>query len=88
GNLWVLHYPPLDTPLPSQALSMGSVFVASPDSFTWAVLGPDGTAAASVRTPSNWQILEIGRDELVVLEHDSLDVQTVSVRPLEKEAGR
>jgi hypothetical protein len=84
GNLWVLHYPPLEVPLPSHALAHGAVFVESPDSFRWTVLGPSGDVVGQVRTPTHWQILEISADAIVALEHDSLEVETVSVYRLNR----
>lgn len=63
---------------------MGAVRVETPDSFSWTVLGPSGDVVGRVRTPTHWQILEIGADAIVALEHDPLEVETVSVYRLNR----
>lgn len=83
GHLWVMAYPPLAAPTRSRRLeSPMGVFAAEPPvveegGARWIVLDTSGVAVATVRTPPDLWVLEIGRDYVLGVAHDSLDVETV-----------
>ena len=50
----------------------------------WRVLGPDGSLLAEVRTPPSFFPLDIGRDYVLGLAKDELDVEALQLYRLER----
>jgi hypothetical protein len=50
----------------------------------WIVLDMTGAAVATVRTPPDLWVLEIGADYVLGVAHDSLDVETVRLYRLSR----
>lgn len=53
----------------------------------WSVFDPDGTWLGVVETPPRFAVNEIGRDYVLGVARDELDVQYVELYPLEKPGG-
>jgi hypothetical protein len=83
GHLWVMSYPPLAAPIQSRRLESpmglfsGEPPVVEEGGARWIVLDMTGAAVATVRTPPDLWVLEIGADYVLGVAHDSLDVETV-----------
>jgi hypothetical protein len=50
----------------------------------WSILGGDGVAVAQLTLPAGYEPLHIGRDHLVLLTRDELDVESVQVHRILK----
>ena len=53
----------------------------------WKVFAPDGTLAATVDLPERFQIMWVGETHVAGIATDTLDVQTVEVRPIQRLLG-
>jgi hypothetical protein len=84
GELWVMAYPALTEPTDSWRLDRAFAFVVDSEGAEWRVLGENGRAIASVRTPPGLFPLEVSEEFLVGLSKDDMDVQTVSVYRLSR----
>ena len=51
----------------------------SADSVRWDVFRPDGIYAGRVMVPASFQVWEIGRDDVLGIARDELDVERVQV---------
>lgn len=54
----------------------------------WTVFGADGALLGTVQTPAGLRVLEIGRDHLLGIWRDELDVEHVRLYRLERTASR
>lgn len=50
----------------------------------WEVYDMDGHQLGYVRVPTDMEVLDVGRESIVVVERDSLDVERVTVYPLSR----
>lgn len=50
----------------------------------WEVYDMDGHRLGYVRVPTDMEVLDVGRESIVVVERDSLDVERVTVYPLSR----
>lgn len=85
GYLWVMDYPDHDDPgVRSYAFRQRFQAAVEEGGARWRILAPDGTWVAEARTPPGLFPLEIGRDYLLGVWRDELDVQRVELHALNR----
>lgn len=82
GYLWVMSYPPLDEPVDAFRLKSLNTWVVDPEGADWTVMSPDGRVTASVRTPQDLYVLEVGTDYVLGVVRNELDVESVRLYEL------
>ena len=82
GNLWVMAYPPVETPTNSYRFIITSSAFVEEGGARWRVLGPSGEVVAEVRTPPGLFPLEIGEDYVLGMRKDEYDVEVIELYSL------
>ncbi|MCJ7629016.1 MAG: hypothetical protein MUO50_11595 [Longimicrobiales bacterium] len=82
GFLWVMAYPTLVEPVSSWALERVFGGVVEEGGARWRILGPNGRIVTEIRTPAGLFLLEIGKDYVLGVSKDELDVQAIQLHAL------